>query len=94
MIPEPVPSLIAEIATAFGPIGVVVCLLIYALIYKDREGTRDRKELEKLLLAEKDARIADAKGFTEVVTKLQSQVIDAVSKLSLILDELRKGRRP
>lgn len=84
------PSLLSSILAAYGPAGAAIVLLILALIYKDRAWMLERKALEAQLTAEKDARIADAKAYTDMALNLQKQVIDSVGKVGMILEEVRK----
>lgn len=46
------------------------------------------------LQAERLARIDDAKNYTELALKLQSQVIEAVNRLGDILDEMKNMAKP
>jgi hypothetical protein len=67
----------------FGLPGIVLAIFIYLYVQKDKE-----------LALERAARIADAKGYTDLAMKLQGQVLDAVNKLSEIWDEVKKGPPP
>ena len=62
-----------------GLLGIMLVVVAWVAWSKDRE-----------LKAEREARIADAKGYNDLALGLQAKVIDAVNKLSEILDELRK----
>lgn len=64
----------------YGLPGIVLAIFIGLYVKKDRE-----------LRLERDARITDVKSYNDLTLKLQSQVIDAINKLSSILDEVRKG---
>ena len=72
------PSLAAEIARQ-GLLGILLVIVGWVAWSKDRE-----------LKAERLARIEDAQNYTELALKLQAQVIDAVNKLSNILNEMKK----
>lgn len=72
------PSLATEIARQ-GLLGVLLIVAGTVAWLKDRE-----------LRAERIARIEDAQNYTELALKLQAQVIDAVNKLSNILNEMKK----
>lgn len=71
-------ALLTAIA-AHGLPGIVIAVLVYWLREKDKE-----------LKAERDARIADAKGYTDLALKLQSEVIAAVHKLTSVFEEMKK----
>lgn len=73
------PSTIATSIASHGLLGVLLIVAGWVAWTKDRE-----------LKAERDARIADAKNYTELALKLQGQVIGSVNKLSEILEEMRK----
>ena len=76
------PSSAASAATSIASQGVLGALLVVVGWFawsKDRE-----------LRAEREARISDAKNYTDLALKLQAQVIEAVHKLSDILDEMKK----
>jgi hypothetical protein len=62
-----------------GLLGVFLVIVAWWGWSKDRE-----------LKAERQARIDDAKAFTELALELQGRVINAVNKLSDILDEVKK----
>lgn len=72
------PSLATEIARQ-GLLGILLVIVGTVAWSKDRE-----------LKAERLARIEDAQNYTELALKLQAQVIDAVNKLSRILNEMKK----
>lgn len=74
---------------AYGLPGVVIGALVYLLREKDKE----IKELNELLNKEKDARVSDAKGYTDLALKLQSEVIGAVNKLAAVFEEIKKTLR-
>lgn len=59
--------------------GLAIAVLIYWLREKDKE-----------LTAERNARIADAKAYTDMALKLQSEVIAAVHKLTSVFEEMKK----
>ena len=65
-----------------GLLGIMLVVVGWVAWVKDRE-----------LKVEREARIADAKGYTELALKLQEKVIDAVNKLAEILEEMRKVPR-
>lgn len=66
-----------------GLLGVITVVLAYSVFTKD-----------KAVQAEKDARIADAKAYTDMALNLQKQVLSAVDKLSDIVDLLNRGPKP
>ncbi len=68
---------------AYGLPGIVIGVLIYWLREKDKE-----------LTAERIARIADAKGYTDLALKLQSEVIAAVHKLTAVFEEIKRTINP
>lgn len=72
-------SKVFEALAPQGVLGVMFCIVLYALYKKDAE-----------LKAERDARVTDAKAFTDRAIDLQERVIDAVNKLSDILEETKK----
>ena len=61
--------------------GIIIGLLVYWVYLKDKE-----------LKAERDARIADAKAFTELALKLQENAISTVNKLTDVFEEIRRMR--
>lgn len=72
------PAIAAQIAS-HGLLGALLVAVTWAYWNKDRE-----------LKNERDARIADAKGYNDLALKLQAQVIDSVNKVSEILDEMKR----
>ena len=72
------PSLIGVLAQHGLP-GVIIGLLVFWVYMKDKE-----------LKAERDARITDAKAFTDLALKIQENAISTVSKLTDVFDEVRK----
>ncbi len=72
------PSLVAEIASQ-GLLGALFLGACWVAWTKDRE-----------LKAERLARIDDAQNYTQLALELQARVINAVGKLSDILDEVKK----
>jgi hypothetical protein len=78
---DPTP-LVTSIAS-HGLLGIMLVVVGWVAWSKDRE-----------LQAEREARVADAKSYTELALKLQAQVIDAVHRLADILDEMKKLGRP
>lgn len=68
-----------SLAAQHGLPGITIGLLAYWVWTKDKEITKER-----------DARIADAKAYTEMALKLQAQAISAVDKLTDIFEELKK----
>lgn len=74
------PSLIGVLAQHGLP-GVIIGLLVFWVYMKDKE-----------LKAERDARIADAKAFTELALKLQENAISSVNKLTDVFEEIRRMR--
>jgi hypothetical protein len=82
MLSDVDPETVTTSVTTIASQGVLGALLIIVGVFawsKDRE-----------LKTEREARIADAKSYTELALKLQAQVIDAVNKLADILDEMKK----
>jgi len=77
------PTSLAGSIASHGLLGVMLVVVGWVAWAKDRE-----------LQAERQARIADAKSYTELALKLQAQVIDAVNKLSDILTEMKKFMAP
>ena len=75
------PSLIGILAQHGLP-GVIIALLVLWVYMKDKE-----------LKAERDARIADAKTFTDLALKLQENAISSVNKLTDVFDEVKRMRR-
>jgi hypothetical protein len=73
------PSPLATTIASHGLLGVMLVIVGWVAWIKDRE-----------LRAEREARIADAKGYTDLALKLQAEVIDAVNKLADILEEMKK----
>ena len=76
------PDLLAKLASQ-GILGIMLVIVGWFAWSKDRE-----------LKVEREARIADAKDYTELALKLQSQVIEAVNKLSEILNEMKRFMGP
>lgn len=66
-----------------GLLGVMLVVVGWVAWSKDRE-----------LKAEREARIADAKNYTDLALKLQAQVIEGVHKLSDIFDEMKNLMAP
>ena len=79
---------ILEVLANHGLPGVIIGILVAAIWLKEKEN----KEQAKLFAAEKDARIADAKAYNELALKLQQEVIAAVSKVSMLFEELKEYR--
>lgn len=79
MDPSPLVSSIAS----HGLLGVILVIVGLFAWSKDRE-----------LKLEREARISDAKQYTDLALKLQAQVIDAVNKLADIFEEMRKMMAP
>jgi hypothetical protein len=75
-------TLVTNIASQ-GLLGVMLVVVGWVAWSKDRE-----------LKTEREARIADAKNYTDLALKLQAQVIEAVHKLADILDEMKKMMIP
>ena len=75
-------SLIGALAQS-GPLGIIIGLLVYWVYLKDKQ-----------LAAERDARVADAKAFTDLALKLQSDAISSVNKLSDVFEEIQKLQSP
>jgi hypothetical protein len=73
------PSTLAPVIASHGLLGVMLVVAGWVAWKKDRE-----------LTAERLARIQDAKSYTELALKLQSQVIESVTKLSDILSEMKR----
>ena len=74
------PASIGATIASHGLLGAILVVVAWFAWAKDRE-----------LKAEREARISDAKQYTELALKLQAQVIDAVNKLADIFDEMRKS---
>ena len=74
------PSLIGILAQHGLP-GVIIGLLVLWVYMKDKE-----------LKTERDARIADAKQFTDLALKLQENAISSVNKLTDVFEEIRRIR--
>lgn len=79
MNPAPIITAIAS----NGLLGAMLVIVGWFAWSKDRE-----------LKAEREARIADAKNYTDLALKLQAQVIEAVHKLANTLDEMKKMMTP
>lgn len=75
-------TLVGQLASQ-GLLGVVCALALYIAYKKDKD-----------VAAERDARIVDAKSYTDMALKLQAQVLDSVNKLSDVLGEMRKLMAP
>jgi hypothetical protein len=75
---DPAESLIASIAS-HGLLGVLLVLSMYVAYSKDKQ-----------LQEEREARIADAKNYTNLALELQAQVIEAVNKLTDTFEEMKK----
>jgi len=73
------PAPLVTTIASHGLLGVMLVIVGWFAWHKDRE-----------LQAERTARIADAKGYTELALKLQAEVIGAVNKLADILEEMKK----
>ena len=76
------PSLIGLLAQHGLP-GIIIGLLVLWVYMKDKE-----------LKAERDARIADAKAFTDLALKLQENAIGSVNKLTDVFDEIKRMQHP
>lgn len=74
---DPTPAITAIASN--GLLGAVVIVVGWVAWSKDRE-----------LKAEREARINDAKNYTDLALGLQAKVLDAVNRLSDILDETKK----
>ena len=72
-------SPLVPVIASQGLLGVMLIIVGVVAWSKDKE-----------LKAEREARIADAKSYTDLALKLQAQVIDAVNKLADILEEMKK----
>ena len=70
--------LVTSIAS-HGLLGVVAAIALYVARSKDIE-----------LKEEREARIADAKGYTDLALKLQAQVIDTANKLADTFEEMKR----
>jgi hypothetical protein len=77
---DPAASVTSSVTTiaSHGVLGAVCIIALYVAWSKDRE-----------LKVERDARIADAKGYNDLSLKLQAQVIEAVNKVAGILEEMK-----
>jgi hypothetical protein len=73
------PSVLASSIASHGLLGALLVVVGWVAWSKDRE-----------LKAERDARIADAKSYTDLALKTQAQVIESVNKLSEVLSEMKK----
>jgi hypothetical protein len=73
------PSHLATSIASQGLLGILLVVVGWVAWSKDRE-----------LKTEREARIKDAKDYTDLALKLQAQVIEAVHKLADILDEMKK----
>ena len=71
-----------EILTHYGLPGVMLAVMLVLYVKKDQDLSR-----------EKNARIKDATDFREVSLKLQERVIESVTILKEVFDELRKATR-
>jgi len=71
-------TLLGQLASQ-GILGTMLVIVMYVAWRKDQA-----------LQDEHDARITDAKAYTDMALKLQAQVLDSVNKLSEVLDEMRK----
>jgi len=69
-----------------GPLGLVVALLI--LFIRQLANRLDKAQND--LVAEKEARVADAKGYTAMALDLQGKLLAAVDKLA----EVSRNRGP
>lgn len=81
-MPPPGASILGSIAS-YGLPGLIIALFAVWLYLKDRE-----------LKAERDARIEDAKSYTQLALKLQADVLAAVNKLSDIFEAVQRRRGP
>lgn len=77
------PSSLAAAIASQGLLGVLLVVVGLVAWSKDKE-----------LKAEREARIADAKSYTELALKLQEKVTDTVNKLADIFDEMKKLMGP
>jgi len=77
------PSALAASIASHGLLGALLVVVAWVAWSKDRE-----------LQNERLARIQDAQDYRELALKLQAQVIDAVNKVSGILEELKKVMTP
>jgi hypothetical protein len=66
-----------------GTAGLAIAVLIYWLREKDKE-----------LKEERAARIKDAKDYTDLALKLQSEVVAAVHKLTAVFEEIKRTIGP
>ena len=73
---------------ANGPWGLVCALLVLAYWKLDRDSREREKQLIAALTAEKDARIADAKGYNDLSLRLQEKMTNAVQQLAEIYRSL------
>jgi hypothetical protein len=76
----PVSDLVSELAKE-GVLGLLLALSLIWLYMKDRE-----------VIAEKNARIADARALTDLALKMQQQGIDQVQKIHEVFEELKRAR--
>lgn len=81
------PSFIGLLAQHGLP-GIIIGLLVFWVYMKDK----DLKDKDKELKAERDARIADSKQFTDLALKLQENAISSVNKLTDVFEEIQKMR--
>ena len=75
------PSLVGLLAQHGLP-GIIIGLLVFWVYLKDKE-----------LKIERDARIADAKAFTQLALGLQENAISSVNKLTDVFEEVRRMRQ-
>ena len=80
---------VVQALLAHGVLGIVILGMGWWILRQDG-AIRDERAAHS---AETQARIDDAKEGSQVALRLQAQVIDAVNKCALILDEIRQARR-
>jgi hypothetical protein len=77
--PAQVVSPLLSLLAQQGLLGAVVFVFGWIAWSKDKE-----------LTAEREARIQDAKNYTDLALKLQQQVLDNVNKMNDTVEEIRK----
>lgn len=94
------PAALIDLLARFGVPGAVVAVALWMLVRKDNELAVERKQCAEErkafaaeLKAERDARVADAKAWTEQALALQNKSIDASLKNWEIFEELQKRGR-
>lgn len=84
------PSDFATSIASQGLLGILLVVVGWVAWRKDQDLKAERDVSDKALAEERKARVEDAKGYADLTLKLQAQVIDAIHKLSDILDEMKR----